>query len=106
MVTKPGFPEWLFPYFWDCAPESLSWEVDRDFIIRRVLQAGSWQALSWLREELGDILLRQWIEQHHGADLSPRQLRFWELLIDLPQAKVALWLHTATTFPWEQRLTR
>ena len=101
-----ALPHSLALFFWDCDFTSLSWEGQRDFIIRRLLQSGSWEALTWLRAEIGDAGLRQWIEQRRGAGLSPRQLRFWEAVLDLPHAKVTRWVHSAAERPWERRLSR
>jgi hypothetical protein len=96
-------PDTLNIYFWDCDIRSLSWTTHRDFITRRLLQYGSWEALSWLRAEMGDAELRRWIELRGGAGLNPRQLRFWELTLDLPHAKVNQWVSTARQNPWGQR---
>ncbi len=91
-------------FFWDYDFRSLSWDSHRDFIIRRILQSGSWEALSWLRAQLGDPALRAWIEAHRGAGLSPRQLRFWELLLDMPHDLVTNWVEVARRSPWERRI--
>ena len=96
----------LQPFFWDCDFSTLSWETQRDFIIRRVLQSGSWEVVTWLRRELGDVELRRWIEQRRGAGLSPRQLRFWEATLDLPHARVTRWVQAAADQPWERRVNR
>ena len=105
-MTPDPLPEFLKPYFWDCDFSALSWIKQRDFIIRRLLQSGSWAALTWLRAERGDVELRHWIEQRRGAGLSPRQMRFWEAVLDLPRSKVTRWVHTAAKRPWERRLSR
>ena len=99
-------PDMLKPFFWDCDFSSLSWEQHGDFIIRRLLQSGSWQALRWLRAEVGDPELRRWIEQRHGSGLSPRQLRYWEIVLDLPHPKVTRWVRASTDQPWQRRLAR
>ena len=104
MPDRNTLPEFLKPHFWDCDFPALSWIDQRDFVIGRILQSGSWDALTWLRAELGDPQLRRWIEQRHGAGLSPRQLRFWEVVLDLPHAKVTRWVHKAAQHPWEQKL--
>ncbi len=77
-------PEMLRPLFWDCDFDQVSWRDHRDYVVRRVLSAGTWDAVCWLRAGLGDVALRQWIEQHEGRGLSSRQLRFWEVVLDLP----------------------
>ena len=96
-------PDTLQPYFWDCDFCSLSWEKQRDFIIRRLLRSGSWEALTWLRNKLGDVELGKWIEQQDGAGLSPRQMRFWELMLELPHSKVNRWVGMARQKHWNQR---
>jgi hypothetical protein len=99
-------PDFVKPFFWDTDPSTLSLGEHRNFIIRRLLQAGSWEAITWLRGEIGDGELHLWLEQRHGAGLSPRQLRFWQLVLDLPSPQVTGWLQTALTRPWGRRLTR
>jgi hypothetical protein len=107
MTTGPDpLPQFLKPYFWDYDFAALSWGEHGDFIIRRLLQSGSWPALTWLRAQVGDIELRRWIEQRRGAGLNPRQMRFWEAVLDLPRAKVTRWVHRAAKHPWERRLSR
>jgi len=104
ILHNPALPDFLQVHFWDCDFAALSWNDQRDFIIRRLLQSGSWQALTWLRGELGDAELSRWIEQRRGAGLSPRQLRFWETVLNLPHAKVTRWVHKAARQPWGARV--
>jgi hypothetical protein len=99
-------PIFLKSHFWDTNFESLTWESYRDFIIRRILQSGSWQAILWLRAEVGDPELRQWIIQQRGAGLSPRQLRFWQVVFELPGHQVTRWIQAASANPWEKRLSQ
>ena len=106
MSGSGTLPAFLQPYFWDHDFARLDWESHRNFIIRRVLQAGNWEALIWLREQLGDNVLRRWIEEHRGGGLSPRQLRFWELLLELPHAEVNQWVAVARNTIWERRIQR
>ncbi len=106
MMAASTLPDLIKPFFWDSDTRALSWAEHRDFIIRRILQTGTWEALSWLRNELGDDELRLWIEKQRGGGLSPRQMRFWQVVLDLPPAKVTRWVHLAAIQPWERRLTR
>jgi len=111
-VTEPAsstpeapdrLPEMLRPLFWDTEFDQVSWQAHRDYVIRRVLSAGTWDAVCWLRRKLGDAALRQWIEQHEGRGLSSRQLRFWEVILDLPGAEVDGWLASEGRRLWEGR---
>ena len=92
--------------FWDLDPRELRWEQDREQIIGRVLAAGSWDAVRWLREQAGDGALREWIERHQGRGLSPRQLRFWELIFELPHRQVNEWLRSEGRQVWDRRTSR
>lgn len=92
--------------FWDLDPRELSWERDREQIIGRVLAEGSWDAVKWLRQQAGDDALRDWIERHEGRGLTPRQLRFWELIFELPHRQVDEWLRREGRQVWDRRAAR
>jgi hypothetical protein len=98
-------PDWLQSLFWEYHAEDLTWENDRDLIIRRILTSGTWDTVVWLRSQVGDTGLREWIERHDGRGLSPRQLRFWELVLDLPHEQVSAWLMSKQRAVWDGRAT-
>jgi uncharacterized protein DUF6922 len=77
--------------FWDYEFAALSCEDDRDLIMARVLISGDWAAVTWLCSHTGDRALREWLEQHHGGGMSPRRLRFWEVILELPHRRVNAW---------------
>lgn len=89
--------------FWDYELPRLTWKQDRDLIISRVLAVGEWEAVQWVRAHLGDDALRAWLLEHQGAGLSPRQLRFWELILDLPHQQVNAWLADPGRQAWDRR---
>lgn len=97
-------PETLLPLFWDTDFNQVSFEHHRDYVIRRILSVGTWDAICWLRTRLGDDALREWIEQHEGRGLSSRQLRFWQVVLDLPEAMVDPWLNSEGRRLWEGRV--
>lgn len=92
--------------FWEYDTTDLDWEADRDLILRRILTEGSWDAVQWLRDRVGDATLRRWIEARSGGALSPRQLRFWELVLDLPSDRVDEWVDARRDSVWENRTVR
>ncbi len=98
-----GLPSALAGLFWDVAPGELSWQRHRDYIAERVLAEGSWDAITWLREELGDPALRELIRRKRGRLLSRPQLRFWQLILDLPEAEVDAWLAAPGRSIWDRR---
>lgn len=105
-ARRAELPPGLRPLFWDCDFDRLTWDWDRDLIVGRVLAAGGWDAVTWLRSRVGDDGLREWMERRRGAGLSPQQLRFWELILALPHARVSAWLQAEGRQVWDQRRRR
>jgi hypothetical protein len=50
-----------------------------------------------------DVELVNWIVQRGGRGLDARQLRFWQVVLDLPSADVDRWVKQARDGPWEGR---
>ncbi len=98
-----SLPLLLRSLFWDVDFAALTWEDDRELIIARVLTAGSWDAVTWLRAHVGDRTVQEWIERHQGGALSPKQLRFWELILGLPHRQVNTWLARQERQIWDTR---
>lgn len=96
-------PQSFQAFFWDYRFDQLTWEGDRELVIRRLLTHGSWESISWLRRKIGDSELRKWLIAHQGRGLSPRQLRFWALVLSLPNRQVSGWMLTRQAEPWSQR---
>jgi hypothetical protein len=104
--SHPLLPAFLRPLFWDQRFSRLSWERDRDLVAARVLSAGDWGSVRWLRGQMGDAALRTWLLEHQGAGLDPRRLRFWELILKLPHAEVNRWLASPERAVWDRRAAR
>jgi hypothetical protein len=96
-------PQSLREYFWDYPFDQLSWERDRDLVIRRLLMTGSWETLRWLRRQVGDAALRNWLIVRRGRGLTARQLRFWGLILNLPRKEVNVWVKAARSGTWSRR---
>ena len=105
-AESAGLPEMLRAFFWDCDFTQLTLATHRDFVVERVLTAGTWDAVCWLRRAVGDAALDAWLRRHRGGSLSPQQLRFWELILDLPTELVDEWLRSEERRIWEGRLRR
>lgn len=101
---RAGLPTFLGPLFWDVDPLELDAEMHRDFVIARILSAGTLESIRWARSRYGDDALREWIVQHEGRQLSGPQLRFWETVIGLPDQSVNAWLATPERRLWEGRV--
>jgi len=93
-------------FFWDYPFRRLRIDKDRDLVISRLLDQGDWEAVQWLRMRLSDRDLKNWLLSRRGAGLSPRKLRFWELVLELPKRDVDDWLRSKTRQVWDQRAVR
>ncbi len=100
---KNGLPGFLRPLFWDTDFLSMRWPRDRDQVTARILASADWKAITWLRRRLSDEGLREWFLAHKGRGLDPPRLRFWELVLDLPEKEVDLWIETMRRDPWHRR---
>jgi hypothetical protein len=102
-MMKHSLPNLLRPFFWDYDFNALTWEEDRDLVIKRIITSGDWNAINWLRSHTGDESLKEWIQKHQGDGLSPPQLRFWELILGIPRRQVNDWLLMKEQSTWEKR---
>jgi len=97
-------PAELAHLFWEYDPRKLSWATDRDLIIGKILASGTWNDIRWLRRSTTDAELRRWILRARGRGLSPQQIRYWQLVLDLPGAEVDAWLSDPARRIWHGRV--
>lgn len=103
-MSDEQLPEFLKPLFWDVVFGELEWGKDRNLVVRRILQSGNWEAVRWLRKYWGDTAISAWIEAHHGSRLNPRQLRYWQVVLEMPARTVDEWVSQARGTLWERRI--
>jgi len=72
--------------------DAVSWEENQDFIIQCVLTHGALEMNRWLRVTMGNTSLADWIQDHQGRGLSPRQLRYWQVNHELTVSQVDQWI--------------
>ncbi len=96
-------PDCLRELLWDVESAGVSWERDREFLIDRALSDGSWEAIRLVRREAGDDAIREAIRRTRGRRLAPPQIRFWQLILDLPEDEVARWLTDPARAVWDRR---
>ncbi len=83
---NPAFPPFLRPFFWDVDFCSLQWNRDRRFIVSRILSKGDDAAIRWMRKVVGERSLRTYVREGLRV-LSPRQDRYWRLVLGLSPRK-------------------
>lgn len=99
-----GLPDFLRPFFWDVDFDRLDWDAHREYIAGRILESGNWNAIRWLRTTWGDDSLRAYLLTRKGRGLNPRQLRYWQVVLDLPSAEVDEWIDHLKATVWEKRI--
>jgi hypothetical protein len=96
-------PEHLRQYFWEYDPDRLSLDESRHTILLRLLQEGGLDAVQWLRHNVEEEEIRTLLARRRGRGISPKRLRFWALLLDLPDAQVDDWIAAERSSPWSRR---
>lgn len=87
----------------DCDPATLSWEGNLGFLIDRVIASDNWAAIRSLREHVSDREIVDRIRSTRGRKLSRRQLRFWQVVLELDPEEVASWLAEPGRGTWDAR---
>jgi hypothetical protein len=105
-TRRQSLPCRIKPFFWDHPFHQLRWDRDRDLIIARLLDRGDWEAVKWLRTRLTDRELKNWLLNHRGAGLSPQKLRYWQLVLELPERDVNDWLQDENRRIWDEKFVR
>jgi hypothetical protein len=102
-MTEDRVPTSFHRFFWDHDASKLRWSKHRDFIINRLLSNGDTKAIRWVLEQTGAEALRDWIISGKGRDLSPRQLAWWQLILDIPAKAISRLLSDPSRLTWDHR---
>ncbi len=105
-MNSARLPAELAHLFWEYDAEALTWSRDRDLVIGRFLTVGTWDDIRWLRGKVPVPALRRWILRARGRGLSPPQMRYWQLMLDLPGDEVEAWLSDPARNIWHRRSRR
>jgi hypothetical protein len=103
MPQSTVIPESLYRYFWDYDTDQGSFAGSRHTILLRLMQEGGLDAVGWLRQNASDDELRALLIRRDGRGISPKRLRFWALLLDLPDAQVDRWVAAERSSVWNRR---
>jgi hypothetical protein len=104
--SRDRLPAELAPLFWDHPGRRLSLSRDQDLIVRRVAAEGGLREIRLLRSCVGDEVIREVILRTEARGLSPQRIRFWQLLIALPESRADTWVRAARAGTWAGRATR
>ncbi len=79
----PKIPEEWRQYFWEVELDEVSLEEHADYVIGRILEHGTFEAVRQIRRYYGDKRLVEFLKSSHSRVLSNQTLRFWEVVLDL-----------------------
>lgn len=99
-------PRKLRPLFWELDTQALRWDADAGTILGRLLYEGGLEHVRIARSRFGDETIRNWIRHRRGRGLSPQRLRFWELILELPDGEADAWVRAARRSSWAGRTSR
>ena len=85
-------PQHLRQFFWEVDADHLDLQKYRDYVIGRILELGTDEAVSWMRASFQDEEITKVIREDHR--LSPKSATYWALLYGIPTEQVAALSHT------------
>ncbi len=95
-------PEFMRPLFWEVPFHKVSPKRHMSYICQRIMEHGDEPSVRWMIGTYGKKRLREWILEREGRGLSPRTLRFWEIVLDLPHRTVTRWIRTREQPQWNR----
>ena len=96
-------PATLARLFWDYPWRSLRLDRHRDLVVRRVAAEGGLREIRALRARFDDASIRAVILRTGARGLSPRRIRFWQLVLDVPATHADAWVRQARAGTWARR---
>ena len=88
---------------WDVPAGEIDPIAHRDFLVGRVLGAGSVADIRALRRDLGDGALRGYLARTAARRIDRRRVRYLEAILDLDAALVDGWLADPRRRVWDAR---
>ena len=77
MIKEEYLPRELHFLFWDCDLDGLNLNEHRFFIMERVMEQGTWNAMQWLRKNYQEEELLHYLNKKGIRTLPLRELNYW-----------------------------
>lgn len=88
-------PNNLRPFFWDVDPGSLDPHEYAAYVIGRILEQGTEEAVAWMKATFQEEEIKKVISEDRR--LSPRSATYWALIYDIPADRVAALPHVTVS---------
>jgi hypothetical protein len=79
-------PHFLKEYFWDVRFEDLEIKEHQMFILRRLMEHGNENAVSWMQENFTRAELKNALSKYRGY--SKKSANFWAFILGMPEEDV------------------
>ncbi len=84
---KSKIPEKLRSLFWDVELENINLEQHADYVLERVLDFGTLDAVRWLRSIYSDERIAEFIKHKSFRLRSLKTVNFWRIILDISPAE-------------------
>lgn len=88
-------PNNLRSFFWDVDIASLDPRKYPDYVIGRILEQGTEEAVAWMKATFREEEIRKVISE--DRHLSPKSATYWALIYDIPADRVAALSHVTVS---------
>jgi len=92
---RQNIPDTLHPFFWEYDVETLDIYNDADVIMSRIMERGSWQAMTWLRKAFSNAELKAFLQKKGRKFLPLRELNYWAMICGIPAETRKQWIKVA-----------
>lgn len=84
MVYMKGVPpSFLQPFLWSYTLEKMDIESDKEIIIKNILDYGTTEATTWLRQTYSEAEIRSVISASASGDWGKKSLALWQLIYNV-----------------------
>jgi hypothetical protein len=88
-------PNNLRVFFWDVDAASLDPRKYPDYVIGRILEQGTQEAVAWMKATFREEEIKKVISADRR--LSPKSATYWALMYDIPVERVAALSHESVS---------
>ncbi len=80
-------PNNLRPFFWEVNPDSFDPHEYGEYVIGRLLEQGTDEAVTWMKATFLEDEIKKVIREDHR--LSPKSATYWALVYEIPTEQIA-----------------
>ena len=90
-----ALPPSLHTFFWEYDPATLDTRKYATFVMERLMERGSWEAMQWLLAAFSGAERYTYLQTRGRKKLSPKALNYWAIMSDVPELERRQWVADA-----------